>query len=66
MDGIPAELYKHGGTELLQHMHSIVTDARERELLPAEWEAGIVYPIYKKEDCLRCENYRGIAVLNTV
>jgi hypothetical protein len=25
--GIPAELYKHGATKLLQHVHSIVTDA---------------------------------------
>jgi hypothetical protein len=36
MDGIPAELYKHGCTKLIQHIHSIVTDAWERELLPAE------------------------------
>jgi hypothetical protein len=27
MDGIPAELYKHDGTKLLQHINSIVTDA---------------------------------------
>jgi hypothetical protein len=26
-DGIPAELYKHGETKLLQYIHSIVTDA---------------------------------------
>jgi sorting nexin-29 len=65
MDGIPAELNKHGGTKLLQHIHSIVTDAWERESLPAEWE-GVICPIYKKRDCLRCENYRGITLLNTV
>jgi hypothetical protein len=66
MDGIPAELYKHGETKLLQHIHSIVTEDWERELLPAEWEEGITCPIYKKGDRLRCENYRGITILNTV
>jgi len=35
-DGIPTELYKH---KLLQYIHSIVTDAWERESLPAEIEA---------------------------
>jgi sorting nexin-29 len=66
MDGIPAELYKHDGTKLLQHVNSIVTDALERELLHAKWAEGIIRPIYKKGDCLRCENYRGITLLNTV
>jgi sorting nexin-29 len=65
MDGIPAELYKHGCTKLLQHIHSIVTDVWERELLPAEWEEGIICPIYKKGDRLRCENYTRISLLNT-
>jgi hypothetical protein len=65
-DGIPAELYKLGGTKLLQYIHSIVIDAWERESLPAEWEEGIICPIYKKGDCLRCENYRGVTLLNTV
>jgi hypothetical protein len=65
MDGIPAKLYKHGGNKLLQHIHSIVTDAWERELLPAEWEEGSICPIYKKGYCLRCENYRRVTLLNT-
>jgi hypothetical protein len=41
LDGIPAELYKHGGTKLLQHIHGTVTGAWERDLLPVEWEDGI-------------------------
>jgi len=66
MGGIPTELYKHGGTKILQYIHSIVTDAWERESLPAEWEEGIICPIHEKGDCLRCENYRGVTLLNTV
>jgi sorting nexin-29 len=66
MDGIPAELYNHVGTKLLQNIHSNVTDALERELLPAEWEEGIICPTYKKGDHLKCKNYRGITILDTV
>jgi hypothetical protein len=54
-DGISAELYKYGRTKLLQYIHSTVTDAWERESLPAQWEEGIIC-IYKKGDHLRCEN----------
>jgi hypothetical protein len=66
VNGIPAEFYNHGAIRLLQHIHGTVMDACERELIPAEWEEGIMRPINKKGDHLRCENYIGIALLNTV
>jgi sorting nexin-29 len=43
-----------------------VTDAWEKESLPAEWEEGIICSMYKKGDCFRCENYKGVTLLNTV
>lgn len=33
--------------------------------LPEEWRAGIVKPIYKKEDIDKMENYRGITLMDT-
>ena len=35
------------------------------ETLPADWLEGAIIPLHKKCDKLLCENYRGIALLNS-
>jgi len=35
------------------------------ETLPAEWLEGAIIPLLKKGDLMLCEDYRGIALLNT-
>lgn len=31
--------------------------------MPEEWRKSVIYPIHKKGDKLKCENYGGISLL---
>jgi sorting nexin-29 len=64
-DGITAELFKQGGTELKNRMFRLILRIWADEELPREWNFGIICPILKKGDPMACSNYRGILLLNT-
>jgi len=64
-DGIPAELFKNGGEELISFMHELVLEIWNTETLPDTWLEGSLCPLHKKGDKLVCENYRGISLLNS-
>ena len=51
-DGIAAELLKNRGARLENEIHKIVTEVWDSESMPCDWNLGIIYPIYKKEDRL--------------
>lgn len=64
VDGIPAELLKHGGPELTKRMHEIISLIWSKEELPDGWNYAVICPLHKKGDPLVCGNYRGISLLN--
>ncbi len=64
-DGIPAELLKNGGEELIGTMHEVIKQIWITETLPSTWLEGALCPLYKKGDKLICDNYRGISLLNS-
>src|SRR6201996_3380884 len=57
IDKIPGELFKYGGKALYVEIHELVVRIWNDEVLPEEWKAGILCPIYKKGDKLECGNY---------
>ena len=63
-DGIPAELFKTGGNELLKTMHELICKIWSEECMPSDWNLSILCPIHKKGDPTICTNYRGISLLN--
>ena len=64
-DNITGELIKHGGRTLKQKIYKIICNIWNTETLPAQWNEGIICPIYKTGDRLNCNNYRPIMLLNT-
>jgi len=64
-DGITAELFKQGGTELKNQMFRLILHIWVEEELPHDWNFGIICPILKKGGPMACSNYRGILLLNT-
>jgi sorting nexin-29 len=63
-DNLPAELFKCGGERLHSHLHKIIATIWQSEILPEEWNCGIICPLHKKGDPMNCANYRGITLLN--
>ena len=63
-DGIPAEVWKHGGDNLFSRLHQLITNAWEMGSLPQTWKDASIITIYKKGDRPDCGNYRGISLLS--
>ena len=64
-ENISSELIKEGGQDLIYKIHKVMKEVWNIERVPKDWEEGIMSPIYKKGDKLKCENYREITLLNT-
>ena len=63
-DGIPAEVWKHGGDNLSNRLHQLITKAWEEGSVPQAWKDVSIVTIYKKGDRTDCGNYRGISLLS--
>ena len=63
-DGIPAEVWKHGGDHLFSRLHQLITNAWETGSVPQAGKDASIVTIYKKGDRTDCGNYRGISLLS--
>ncbi|XP_046863308.1 uncharacterized protein LOC124457060 [Xenia sp. Carnegie-2017] len=58
--GIPAEVWKYGGTTLKERLLDVIGDIWIGEKIPQDWKDANIVPIFKKGSRKECGNYRGI------
>ena len=63
-DGIPAEVYTHGGTTLVHHLHRLFLEIWDNEEVPQELKDASIVIIFTKGSRTECGNYRGISLLS--
>ncbi|BHF68121.1 hypothetical protein SprV_0301115100 [Sparganum proliferum] len=63
-DGTPAEIFKSCVDTLAPWLHEVIERAWRDKVVPDDWGLGILVPILKKGDKTRCENYRGIGLID--
>ena len=64
-DGIPAEIYKHGGQYMLHRLHQFIASVWTSKQLPQQWKDANIVTIFKRKgDKTLCDNYRGISLLS--
>jgi hypothetical protein len=65
-DWIHSELIKYRRYKLLNRIYELIRQIWEEERIPAEWKETIIVPIHQREDKGKCENYRKIALGNSL
>ena len=64
-DSIPAEIYKEGGSALLEKLHQLFTLIWQEETLPQDFKDASIIHLYKRKGNRQaCDNHRGISLLS--
>ena len=64
-DGISVEILKVGGSAFIQWLETVADQVWEDEVVLTDWHKQLIIPLHKKGNRSECDNYRGIALLNT-
>ena len=65
VDGIPSEIWKHGGPALHAKLHELFTCCWKQGKLPQDLRDAVIITLYKnKGEKSDCSNYRGITLLS--
>lgn len=65
-DGIHAAFLKKFADKIVDPLLRIFNTSLKNGYFPKDWRSSIVVPIFKSGDRSKIENYRGIAILNTI
>jgi hypothetical protein len=63
-DDITAELIKNASRELKETLLVLICNIWRGENMPDDWKVGLIVPLFKKRHKMKCENYRGLTLLN--
>jgi len=66
VDGIVNEIIKYGGDKMNVIIWKLCNTIFDKEVVPKDWQRGIIFPIFKDGDRRRPLNYRGITLLSAV
>jgi hypothetical protein len=66
VDGVQYEFYKGLPPIWREYLRILFNKVMNSERIPAEWSCIKMFCLYKKGDITEPENYRGIALINTV
>ncbi|KAK3082831.1 hypothetical protein FSP39_006593 [Pinctada imbricata] len=64
IDGITAEIMKADMETTIRYLEKLFTTIWNKEVIPPEWNKGLIVKIRKKGDRSVCDNYRGITLLS--
>ena len=65
-DGIPAEIFKHGGEVLITRLHSLYCHIWRDEEVPQQLKDALIVTIFKRKGSRsECGNHRGISLLSS-
>ncbi|BHF76423.1 hypothetical protein SprV_0501952100 [Sparganum proliferum] len=64
-DAIPAEVYKHGGPQLMDHLTALFQEMWRQGEVPQDFKDATIVHLYKRKSNRQvCDNHRGISLLN--
>nr|VZH93444.1 unnamed protein product [Spirometra erinaceieuropaei] len=64
-DAIPAEVYKHGGPQLIDHLTALFQEMCRQGEVPQDFKDATIVHLYKRKGNRQvCDNHRGISLLN--
>ena len=63
-DELPIELFKEASENIRVLLLDIINQSWLEEISPEDWGKQTICPFFKKGDPTKCENYRGISLIN--
>nr|VZI51540.1 unnamed protein product [Spirometra erinaceieuropaei] len=64
-DAIPAEVYKHGGPQLMDHLDALFQEMWRQVEVPQDFKDATIVHLYKQKGSRQiCDNHHGISLLN--